>query len=89
MLTVVVVFPSILPLPLALPSYSLALQPSPHHLTQTSFGGRNRKCAEAFVKTGKTFDELEEELLNGQRLQGVITSGTLASIPSYTPGIMR
>ncbi|GAA5891235.1 hypothetical protein JCM8208_002555 [Rhodotorula glutinis] len=43
-------------------------------LITTSFGGRNRKCAEAFVKTGKTFDELEAELLNGQRLQGVITS---------------
>ncbi|GAA5859113.1 hypothetical protein JCM8547_004006 [Rhodosporidiobolus lusitaniae] len=43
-------------------------------LITTSFGGRNRKCAEAFVKTGKTFDELEEELLNGQRLQGVITA---------------
>ncbi|GAA5888996.1 hypothetical protein JCM16303_005282 [Sporobolomyces ruberrimus] len=43
-------------------------------LITTSFGGRNRKCAEAFVKTGKTFDELEKELLNGQRLQGVITA---------------
>ncbi|GAA5828494.1 hypothetical protein JCM3770_002287, partial [Rhodotorula araucariae] len=40
----------------------------------TSFGGRNRKCAEAFVTTGKSFDELEAELLNGQRLQGVITA---------------
>ncbi|GAA5849337.1 hypothetical protein JCM5353_006742 [Sporobolomyces roseus] len=43
-------------------------------LITTSFGGRNRKCAEAFVTSGKTFDELEKELLNGQRLQGVITS---------------
>ncbi|BGP50395.1 hypothetical protein JCM10450v2_006314 [Rhodotorula kratochvilovae] len=43
-------------------------------LITTSFGGRNRKCAEAFVTSGKTFDELEAELLNGQRLQGVITA---------------
>lgn len=42
------------------------------HRTQTSFGGRNRKCAEAFVTSGKTFDELEAELLNGQRLQGCV-----------------
>lgn len=38
------------------------------------FGGRNRKCAEAFVKTGKPFDVLEKELLNGQKLQGTETA---------------
>ncbi|TKA55728.1 hypothetical protein B0A53_02864 [Rhodotorula sp. CCFEE 5036] len=44
-------------------------------LITTSFGGRNRKCAEAFVRSPeKSFEQLEEELLNGQRLQGVITS---------------
>lgn len=43
-------------------------------LITTSFGGRNRKCAEAFIKTGKTFPELEEELLSGQKLQGTITA---------------
>lgn len=43
-------------------------------LITTSFGGRNRKCAEAFVRTGKSFDELEEELLDGQKLQGAVTS---------------
>ncbi len=43
-------------------------------LITTSFGGRNRKCAEAFIKSGKTFPELEEELLNGQKLQGTITA---------------
>ncbi|GAA5988344.1 hypothetical protein JCM11641_003488 [Rhodosporidiobolus odoratus] len=48
-------------------------------LITTSFGGRNRKCAEAFVTSGKTFDELEEELLNGQRLQGVITAEEIYS----------
>ncbi|ESK87262.1 glycerol-3-phosphate dehydrogenase [Moniliophthora roreri MCA 2997] len=52
-------------------------------LITTSFGGRNRKCAEAFVKSrkeyggegeGKTFEQLEKELLNGQKLQGVATA---------------
>lgn len=43
-------------------------------LITTSFGGRNRKCAEAFVKTGKSFDELEAELLDGQKLQGTVTT---------------
>ncbi|KAK4051221.1 glycerol-3-phosphate dehydrogenase [Microbotryomycetes sp. JL201] len=37
-------------------------------------GGRNRKCAEAFVSSGKSFDELEREMLNGQKLQGVMTA---------------
>lgn len=32
-------------------------------------GGRNRKCSEAFVKTGKSIAELEKEMLNGQKLQ--------------------
>ena len=32
-------------------------------------GGRNRKCSEAYVKTGKSIAELEKEMLNGQKLQ--------------------
>ncbi|WFD04697.1 glycerol-3-phosphate dehydrogenase (NAD(+)) [Malassezia vespertilionis] len=43
-------------------------------LITTCFGGRNRKCAEAFVKTKKPFSELEAELLNGQKLQGTETA---------------
>lgn len=43
-------------------------------LITTCLGGRNRKCAEAFVKTGKPFDVLEKELLNGQKLQGTETA---------------
>ncbi|KEI37033.1 uncharacterized protein L969DRAFT_53846 [Mixia osmundae IAM 14324] len=43
-------------------------------LITTCFGGRNRKCAEAYVKTGKPFDVLEKQLLNGQKLQGVETA---------------
>lgn len=40
----------------------------------TCFGGRNRRCAEAFVKTGKDWAELEAEMLNGQKLQGTLTA---------------
>lgn len=39
----------------------------------TCNGGRNRRVAEAFVRTGKSFDLLEKELLNGQKLQGTLT----------------
>uniref|UniRef100_A0A6A7FQB1 Glycerol-3-phosphate dehydrogenase [NAD(+)] n=1 Tax=Hirondellea gigas TaxID=1518452 RepID=A0A6A7FQB1_9CRUS len=43
-------------------------------LITTCYGGRNRKVAEAFVTTGKTIEELEQELLNGQKLQGPQTA---------------
>jgi len=43
-------------------------------LITTCYGGRNRKCSEAFVKTGKSIAELEKEMLNGQKLQGPITA---------------
>ena len=43
-------------------------------LVTTCFGGRNRKCAEAFAKGEGDWDELEKTMLNGQKLQGTITS---------------
>lgn len=45
-------------------------------LITTCFGGRNRKCAEAFVraKGTKSWEEIESELLDGQKLQGTLTA---------------
>ncbi|XP_068165852.1 glycerol-3-phosphate dehydrogenase [NAD(+)], cytoplasmic-like [Antennarius striatus] len=43
-------------------------------LVTTCYGGRNRKVAEAFVKSSKSIAELEAEMLNGQKLQGPQTS---------------
>lgn len=43
-------------------------------LITTCYGGRNRKCAEEFVKTGQPFSYLEKKLLNGQKLQGTATT---------------
>ncbi|CAB4440971.1 unnamed protein product [Rhizophagus irregularis] len=40
----------------------------------TCYGGRNRKAAEAFIVTGKSFEQLEKEILNGQKLQGTLTA---------------
>lgn len=42
----------------------------------TGYGGRNRKCAEAFAAAGKkkSLEEIEAELLGGQKLQGTLTA---------------
>ncbi|XP_072469838.1 glycerol-3-phosphate dehydrogenase [NAD(+)], cytoplasmic-like isoform X2 [Notamacropus eugenii] len=39
-------------------------------LITTCYGGRSRKVAEAFARTGRPIEELEEEILSGQKLQG-------------------
>jgi len=61
-------------------------------LITTCFGGRNRKCAEAFASRckgapAKTTAELaklwagiEAELLNGQKLQGTLTCEEIVSV---------
>jgi glycerol-3-phosphate dehydrogenase (NAD+) len=43
-------------------------------LIATCYGGRNRQVAEAMVKSGKTYMELEKEMLGGQKLQGPLTA---------------
>ncbi|XP_061571852.1 glycerol-3-phosphate dehydrogenase 1-like protein [Cololabis saira] len=49
-------------------------------LITTCYGGRNRKVAEAFVRTSKSITELEAEMLNGQKLQGPQTSAEVYRI---------
>lgn len=43
-------------------------------LITTCSAGRNRKVSEAFARTGKPIEQLEAELLNGQKLQGTLTA---------------
>ncbi|KAF7695641.1 hypothetical protein HF521_007364 [Silurus meridionalis] len=43
-------------------------------LITTCYGGRNRRVAEAFAKSGRSLEDLEKEMLNGQKLQGPATA---------------
>ncbi|XP_013779663.1 glycerol-3-phosphate dehydrogenase [NAD(+)], cytoplasmic-like [Limulus polyphemus] len=43
-------------------------------LLTTCYGGRNRRLAEAFVRTRQKLNELEAEMLEGQKLQGPETA---------------
>ena len=45
-------------------------------LITTCYGGRNRKCAEAFASSNgeRQWDDIEAELLGGQKLQGTLTA---------------
>ncbi|RAL40935.1 hypothetical protein DM860_008633 [Cuscuta australis] len=51
----------------------------------TCLGGRNRKCAEAFARDGgkRSLDELEAEMLQGQKLQGVSTAKEVYEVLRY------
>ncbi|XP_077176476.1 glycerol-3-phosphate dehydrogenase 1-like protein [Paroedura picta] len=49
-------------------------------LITTCYGGRNRKVAEAFARSGKSIEELESEMLNGQKLQGPQTAAEVYKI---------
>ncbi|XP_047439877.1 glycerol-3-phosphate dehydrogenase 1b [Mugil cephalus] len=49
-------------------------------LITTCYGGRNRKIGEAFAKTGKSIEQLENELLNGQKLQGPATAAEVHQV---------
>ncbi|XP_075466037.1 glycerol-3-phosphate dehydrogenase [NAD(+)], cytoplasmic-like [Ascaphus truei] len=49
-------------------------------LITTCYGGRNRKVSEAFAKTGKSIEALEQEMLNGQKLQGPQASAEVYKI---------
>ncbi|CAM8965335.1 unnamed protein product [Rhodiola kirilowii] len=54
-------------------------------LITTCLGGRNRKVAEAYAKNGgkRSFDELEAEMLGGQKLQGVMTAKEVYEVLSH------
>uniref|UniRef100_A0A6G3MLH2 glycerol-3-phosphate dehydrogenase (NAD(+)) n=1 Tax=Henneguya salminicola TaxID=69463 RepID=A0A6G3MLH2_HENSL len=53
-------------------------------LIATCFGGRNVRCAESFVRTGKTIQDIEKNLLSGQKLQGPETIITVYNILQST-----
>ena len=57
----------------------------PCMITQRQPRRRNRRVAEAYtraIREGKprTFEDLEEELLRGQKLQGVLTSNEVQEV---------
>jgi len=49
-------------------------------LITTCYGGRNRRLSEQFVKQNKSFEVLESEMLNGQKLQGPQTADEVSHL---------
>ncbi|CAK4071745.1 unnamed protein product [Aphanomyces euteiches] len=59
-------------------------------LITTCFGGRNRKCAELFVKDkGVSWETLEATVLNGQKLQGTLTAKEVFHIIQNTNAVQE
>jgi len=49
-------------------------------LVTTCYSGRNKRVAEAYVTSGKSIEELETEMLNGQKLQGPPTAAEVNTL---------
>ncbi len=49
-------------------------------LIATCYGGRNHKIAVMFAQGQGSFDDLERDVLNGQKLQGVLTSNEVQEV---------
>ena len=51
-------------------------------LVASCYGGRNRRVAEAFAREGgqRAMEEVAEDLLGGQKLQGALTAGEVHSV---------
>ncbi|EER10434.1 glycerol-3-phosphate dehydrogenase, putative [Perkinsus marinus ATCC 50983] len=56
-------------------------------LITTCFGGRNRRCAEAFARADgkKSWEDIESELLGGQKLQGTLTLLEIVDVLADAP----
>jgi glycerol-3-phosphate dehydrogenase (NAD+) len=58
-------------------------------LITTCFGGRNRKCAEAFAESRvgagppRSWEEIETSMLNGQKIQGTLTAQEIMPLISH------
>jgi glycerol-3-phosphate dehydrogenase (NAD+) len=58
-------------------------------LIASAYGGRNYRCAVEFIKSGKDFEKLEEDMLNGQKLQGTIAAEELFTLLKVKGGVKR